>query len=149
MVEVPSLLYQLDELLDRVDFLSVGSNDLAQFLFAADRGNPRVSARFDDLSIPMLRALRHIAERAESHCKQVTMCGEMASKTVSALALIALGYRHLSLVPSAVGPVKAMALELNAGKAEALVNSLIGHKNGADSIREKLIAFAATEGIPL
>src|SRR5882757_1580093 len=149
MVEVPSLLYQLDELLDRVDFLSVGSNDLAQFLFAADRGNPRVSTRFDELSIPMLRALRNIAERGEAHSKPVTLCGEMASKTVGALALIALGYRKLSLVPSAVGPVKAMALELDAGKAEALVNTLSARKNSAGSIREKLIAFAEAEGIPL
>jgi phosphotransferase system, enzyme I, PtsP len=149
MVEVPSLLYQLDELLERVDFLSVGSNDLAQFLFAADRGNPRVSTRFDELSIPMLRALRDIVERGEAHGKPVTLCGEMASKTVSALALIALGYRKLSLVPSAVGPVKAMALELDVGKAETLVKSLIAHKNGGSSIREKLAAFAETEGIPL
>jgi phosphotransferase system enzyme I (PtsP) len=149
MVEVPSLLYQLDELLERVDFLSVGSNDLAQFLFAADRGNPRVSSRFDDLSIPMLRVLQHIAERAGAHGKPVTLCGEMASKTVSALALIALGYRQLSLVPSAIGPVKAMALELDAGKAAMLVRTLIGHKNGCGSIREELTAFAADEGIPV
>lgn len=149
MVEVPSLLYQLDELLDRVDFLSVGSNDLAQFLFAADRGNPRVSTRFDDLSIPMLRALRDIAERGEAHDKPVTVCGEMASKTVGALALIALGYRKLSLVPSAVGPVKAMALELDVGKAATLVKALISHKDGGSSIRDKLVAFAQTEGIPL
>jgi phosphotransferase system enzyme I (PtsP) len=149
MVEVPSLLYQLDELLDRVDFLSVGSNDLAQFLFAADRGNPKVSTRFDDLSVPMLRALRHIAERAEAHGKPVTLCGEMASKTVSALALIALGYRHLSVVPSAVGPVKAMALGLDAGKATALVKTLMAHKNGCGSIRDDLTAFAAAEGVPL
>jgi phosphotransferase system, enzyme I, PtsP len=149
MVEVPSLLYQLDELLDRVDFLSVGSNDLAQFLFAADRGNPRVSTRFDELSMPMLRALRDIAERGEAHAKPVTVCGEMASKTVSALALIALGYRKLSLVPSAVGPIKAMALELDVGKAEALVQALISGKDGGRSIRDKLIAFAETQGIPL
>jgi len=149
MVEVPSLLYQLDELLDRVDFLSVGSNDLAQFLFAADRGNPRVNTRFDELSIPMLRALKDIAERSKVYGKPVTLCGEMASKTVSALALIALGYRKLSLVPSAVGPVKAMALGLDAGKAAVLVDTLIAHKNGTGSIREKLIAFAEAEGIPL
>jgi phosphotransferase system, enzyme I, PtsP len=149
MVEVPSLLYQLDELLERVDFLSVGSNDLAQFLFAADRGNPRVSTRFDELSVPMLRALRGIAERGQAHGKPVTLCGEMASRTVGALALIALGYRSLSLVPSAVGPVKAMALELDVGKAETLVKALIAHKNGGGSIREKLSAFAETEGIPL
>ena len=149
MVEVPSLLYQLDELLDRVDFLSVGSNDLAQFMFAADRGNPRVNTRFDELSIPMLRALKDIAERSKVHGKPVTLCGEMASKTVSALALIALGYRKLSLVPSAVGPVKAMALGLDAGKAKVLVDALIAQRDGAGSIREKLIAFAEAEGIPL
>jgi phosphotransferase system enzyme I (PtsP) len=149
MVEVPSLLYQLDELLDRVDFLSVGSNDLAQFLFAADRGNPKVSSRFDELSIPMLRALRHIVDRAEAHCKPVTLCGEMASQTVSALALIALGFRHLSLVPSAIGPVKAMALELDAGRAAELMRTLVAHKNGCGSIRAELKAFAAAEGVPL
>jgi phosphotransferase system enzyme I (PtsP) len=149
MLEVPALLYQLDELLDRVDFLSVGSNDLAQFLFAADRGNPKVSSRFDDLSVPLLRALRHIAERAEAHSKPVTLCGEMASKTVSAMALIALGYRNLSLVPSAIGPVKAMALELDVGRAAALVRTLIAHKDGGGSIRDELMAFAETEGIPV
>jgi phosphotransferase system enzyme I (PtsP) len=132
-----------------VDFLSVGSNDLAQFLFAADRDNPKVSARFDDLSVPMLRALRHIAERAEAHCKPVTLCGEMASKTLGALALIAIGYRQLSLVPSAIGPVKAMALELDVAKAAALVKTLITHKNGGGSIRNELSAFAETEGIPI
>jgi phosphotransferase system, enzyme I, PtsP len=149
MVEVPSLLYQLDELLDRVDFLSVGSNDLAQFLFAADRGNPRVSTRFDELSVPMLRAMGAIAERGEAHGKPVTVCGEMASKTVGALALIALGYRKLSLVPSAVGPVKAMALELDVGKAATLVKALVSRKDGGSSVRDKLLAFAETEGIPL
>ncbi|MBO0750977.1 MAG: phosphoenolpyruvate--protein phosphotransferase, partial [Bradyrhizobiaceae bacterium] len=149
MVEVPSLLYQLDELLERVDFLSVGSNDLAQFLFAADRGNPKVSSRFDDLSVPMLRAMRHIAEHGEAHGKPVTVCGEMASKTLSALALIAIGYRHLSLVPSAIGPVKAMALELDVAKASALVRTLITHNNGCRSVRSELAAFAAAEGIPV
>jgi phosphotransferase system enzyme I (PtsP) len=149
MVEVPALLYQLDDLLDRVDFLSVGSNDLFQFLFAADRGNPRVNTRFDTLSPPMLRALKEIADRGQTSGKPITLCGEMASKTVDALALIALGFRQLSLTPSAVGPVKAMAMELDAGKAGALVNSLIARKDGMVSIREKLTAFAAAEGIPL
>jgi len=79
----------------------------------------------------------------------VTLCGEMASKTIGALALIALGYRKLSLAPSAVGPVKAMALELDAGKARAMVNELIARKDGAGSIREALTAFAEAEGVPL
>src|SRR5580692_8845879 len=79
MVEVPSLLYQLDELLERVDFFSVGSNDLVQFLYAVDRGNPRVSGRFDALSAPVLRALRDIADKAKVYQKPATVCGEMAS----------------------------------------------------------------------
>ncbi len=79
MVEVPSLLYQLDELLERVDFLSVGSNDLVQFLYAIDRGNPRVSGRFDALSAPVLRALKEIADKSRDHNKPVTVCGELAS----------------------------------------------------------------------
>ena len=149
MLEVPSLLWQLDELLERVDFLSVGSNDLAQFLFAADRGNPKVNTRFDDVSVPMLRALRHVAERGEFHGKPVTLCGEMASRTLSALVLIALGYRQLSLVPSAIGPVKAMALELDVAKAAALINKLISGKHSDASIRSAVAEFAAAEGIPI
>jgi phosphotransferase system, enzyme I, PtsP len=148
MLEVPSLLFQLDELLERVDFLSVGSNDLMQFLYAVDRGNPRVAERFDQLSAPLLRALKDIADRGRAHGKPVTLCGELASKPIGALALAALGYRSLSVAASAVGPVKAMLLELDARKAEKLVCSLIeGPSSG--SIRDKLTAFAESEGIPL
>jgi len=148
MVEVPSLLYQLDELLDRVDFLSVGSNDLMQFLYAVDRGNPRVADRFDQLSAPMLRALKDIVDRGDAHGKPVTLCGELASKPIGALALVALGYRSLSVAPSAVGPVKAMLLELEARKAEKMVCSLI-ERPASSSIRDKLVAFAEAEGLPL
>jgi phosphotransferase system enzyme I (PtsP) len=149
MVEVPSLLYQLDELLERVDFLSVGSNDLIQFMYAADRANPRVANRFDQLSIPILRALKLIADKAHAHGKPVTLCGELASKPLGALALIGIGYRSFSVLPSAVGPVKAMLLELDAGKAERLVVPLIKRSHGAASIRAKLTAFAEAEGLPL
>ena len=149
MVEVPSLLFQLDELLQRVDFLSVGSNDLTQFLFAADRGNARVADRFDALSAPMLRALALVAAAAMKHKRPVTVCGELASKPLGALALTALGYRSLSLVPSAVGPVKAMLLDLDAGKAEAMLRPLIEKPAGSVKIRERLTAFAAEHGLQL
>jgi phosphotransferase system enzyme I (PtsP) len=149
MVEVPSLLFQLDELLERVDFLSVGSNDLVQFFYAVDRGNSRVAGRFDDLSPPVLRALKMIADKAKQHGKPVTLCGELASFTLGALALVGLGYRSLSLVPSAIGPVKAMLLELDAGKAEVLVSALIERADGSASIRDKLVAFAEAEGLPM
>jgi len=149
MVEVPSLLYQLDELLDRVDFLSVGSNDLMQFFYAADRGNRRVAGRFDPLSAPALRVLRTIAEKGKAHKKSVTLCGELASSPLGALALIAIGYRSLSVTPSAIGPVKAMVLDLDAGKAEKLLAPLIDKPAGSVPIRERLKAFAAENGLQL
>jgi len=95
----------------------------------------------------MLRALRDIAERGEAHGKPVTLCGELASKPIGALALVAIGYRALSLAPSAVGPVKAMLLDLNAAKAAALIGPLIDSPAGSVPIRERLKAFAAEQGL--
>ena len=147
MVEVPSLLYQLDELLEHVDFLSVGSNDLVQFLYAVDRGNARVAGRFDALSAPVLRALKDIAEKAREYKKPVTLCGELASQPLGALALIAIGYRALSLTPSAVGPVKAMLLDLDCGKIAGFLTPLIDKPKGSTSIRLQLEKFAADNGL--
>jgi phosphotransferase system enzyme I (PtsP) len=149
MLEVPSLLFQLDELLERVDFLSVGSNDLMQFLYAADRGNVRVSERFDPLSTPVLRALKDIADRAKKHAKPVALCGELASQPIGALALAILGYRSLSLSPSAVGPVKALLLDLNCRKGEEAILPLLARPAGSVSIRNELERFAAAEGLQL
>jgi phosphotransferase system enzyme I (PtsP) len=149
MLEVPSLLFQLDEMLDRVDFLSVGSNDLMQFLYAADRGNTRVSERYDPLSAPVLRALKEIADKARKHNKPVALCGELASQPIGALALTILGYRALSLSPSAIGPVKAMLLELDTKKGAAEILPFLAEPIGSVSIRHKLEGFAAAEGLQL
>jgi phosphotransferase system, enzyme I, PtsP len=149
MVEVPSLLYQLDELLEHADFLSVGSNDLVQFLYAIDRGNPRVSGRFDPLSAPVLRALKDIADKSRQYGKPVTVCGELASQPLGALALTALGYRSLSLTPSAVGPVKAMLLELDCRKVTEFLNPLIEKPTAAVQIRAQLENFAASEALQI
>jgi phosphotransferase system, enzyme I, PtsP len=149
MVEVPSLLYQLDELLERADFLSVGSNDLVQFLYAIDRGNPRVASRFDPLSPPVLRALKDIADRGHAHNKSVTLCGELASQPIGALALAAIGYRSLSLSPSAMGPVKAVLLELDCRKAAQFLSPLIHKTDGGKPIRGRLEDFAAQEGLQI
>jgi len=149
MVEVPSLLYQLDELLEHVDFLSVGSNDLVQFLYAVDRGNPRVSGRFDPLSAPVLRALKDIVDKAQAHNKPVTLCGELASQPIGALALVAIGYRSLSLTPSAVGPVKAMLLDLDCRKIAAFLCPLIDQSTRGVQIRAQLEKFAAENGLQI
>jgi phosphotransferase system enzyme I (PtsP) len=149
MVEVPALLYQLDELLERVDFLSVGSNDLVQFLYAIDRGNARVADRFDPLSRPVLAALKAIVDKGRAYGKPVTLCGELASKPIGALALVALGYRSLSLSPSAIGPVKALLLETNARKAAEMLYPLVEKPVPGASIRERLTQFAEAEGLAL
>jgi phosphotransferase system enzyme I (PtsP) len=148
MVEVPALLFQLDELLKRADFLSVGSNDLFQFLFAVDRGNSKVSERFDTLAAPVLRALRSIVEKGNAAGKSVSLCGEMASQPLGALALLALGYRSLSLSATAHGPVKALILELDVAKAEAMMKPLLDAPSGSVSIRDRLRAFAEAEKLP-
>ncbi len=149
MLEVPSLLFQLDELLERVDFLSVGSNDLMQFLYAADRGNARVAERFDVLSTPVLRALKEVADKARKHDKPVALCGELASQPIGALALAIIGYRALSLSPSAIGPVKALLLDLDCKKAAAEILPFLDQPVGSVSIRHKLEGFAAAEGLQL
>jgi phosphotransferase system enzyme I (PtsP) len=146
MLEVPSLLFALDDLLERVDFLSVGSNDLVQFLFAADRGNAQVANRFDPLSPPALRVLKLIADTCKKHDKPFTLCGELAAKPLEAMTLIALGFRSLSLSPAMIGPVKAMVLALDASEAEKAVLPLL---QAGGSGREKLQAFAAAAGIPV
>ncbi len=149
MVEVPALLFQLEELLARVDFLSVGSNDLMQFLYAADRGNSRVSDRFDPLSAPVLRALKDIADKGRKHGKPVALCGELASQPIGALALAILGYRSLSLSPSMVGPVKALLLDLDCRKGEQAILPLLEKPVGSVSIRAQLEKFAEAEGLQL
>jgi phosphotransferase system enzyme I (PtsP) len=149
MLEVPSLLFQLDELFERVDFLSVGSNDLMQFLYAADRGNSHVAGRFDPLSTPVLRALKDIVDRGRKHGKPVALCGELASQPIGAMALTILGYRTLSVSPSAVGPVKALLVDLDCRKGQDAIMPLLQQPIGSVSIRHKLEGFAAAEGLQL
>ena len=149
MIEVPSLLFQLPEIAEAADFLSVGSNDLMQYLFAADRDNKRVAKRFDVLSLPMLRALKAIVDVGRATGTPVTLCGEMGGRPLEALALIGLGYRSLSMAPSSLGPVKAMLLELNAAYAGRQLESLLANDDPKLSVRETLRQFAKEHGVPV
>jgi phosphotransferase system enzyme I (PtsP) len=125
MLEVPSLAEMLDQLLPRVDFLSVGTNDLTQFLFAADRADPRLALRYDWLSPAILRFLRRIVREAAAAKVPVRLCGEMGGRPLEAMALIGIGITNFSITPAAVGPVKAMIRSLDAGAARAKLEQLL------------------------
>jgi phosphotransferase system, enzyme I, PtsP len=142
MVEVPSLLWQLDEIAAAADFLSVGSNDLMQYLYAVDRDNRRVSSRFDPLSVGFLRALRSIAQAGARHGTVVTLCGEMGGEPLEAMALMAIGYRELSMSAASIGPVKAMTLSLNIGEVEREVEAMLAKGREDASLRDQLQRLA-------
>lgn len=147
MLEVPALLWQLPALCARADFISVGTNDLVQFLFAADRGNPRVADRYDPLSPASLKVLGEIARACAALGTPVTVCGEMAGRPIEAMALIGLGFRALSMAPAAVGPVKAMIRSLDIAALTAFIDSLTDV--AAHSFRGNFHDFARDRGISL
>ncbi len=147
MFEVPALAWQLPELLSRVDFLSVGSNDLRQFLFASDRGNPRIAERYDTLSPAMLGVLNQLVRESAAAGIQLSLCGEMAGRTLDAMALIGLGFRSLSMVPPAVGPVKMMVRSLDLGRLQTYFSEVQGTTVG--SLRGRLRAFARDHNVAL
>ncbi|MCF8479779.1 MAG: phosphoenolpyruvate--protein phosphotransferase [Rhodospirillum sp.] len=148
MLEVPSLVWQLPALLkDGVDFVSIGSNDLMQFTFASDRGNPRIAGRYDPLSPPALSLLKRILDLCNIAAVPVSLCGEMASRPLEALALTGLGFRFLSLAAPGMGPVKQMILSTNLSDVKPYVMSLLDLPDV--SVRGKLRAFAKDHGIEL
>jgi phosphotransferase system enzyme I (PtsP) len=147
MLEVPSLLWQLPALLKRVDFLSIGTNDLAQFLYACDRGNPRLADRYDMLSAPMLALFRDVIAKCHAAETPLSMCGEMAGSPIEAMVLVALGFRTLSVTANAVGPVKAMIRSLDAGALAGYLDE-IGERPD-HSLRRWLEAYARDHAVAL
>jgi phosphotransferase system enzyme I (PtsP) len=147
MMEVPALAWQMPALLDRVDFLSIGSNDLAQFMFAVDRGNPRISDRYDVLSPGMLSFLRSIASAAREKNVPLSVCGEMAGRPLDAMALLGVGVRALSMSGPQVGPVKAMLRSLSLPSLESYMEGL--YNLPVRSVREELRHFAVDHGVIL
>ena len=140
MIEVPSILFQLDEILQQVDFVSVGTNDLYQFVFACDRGNPRLTARYDVLSAPFLKLMKMIVDKAGQYKVYCSVCGEMASNPLEAMVLIGLGYRNLSVSGAAYANVKKMILSMKNEDVSDYVRSLL--KSTKTSVRPQLLAYA-------
>jgi phosphotransferase system enzyme I (PtsP) len=125
MLEVPSLAEMLDQLLPRIDFLSIGTNDLTQFLFAADRSDPRLAQRYDWLSPAILRFLKRVLDAARAANVPARICGEMAGRPLEAMALIGIGAENISITPAGVGPVKAMVRSLDAAAVRARLEQML------------------------
>ena len=145
MIEVPSVLWQLPAILGKLDFVAVGSNDLVQYLFAADRNNPKTAARYDALSPPFLNAMAHLLAAAAKTGVPVTLCGEMAGRPLDAMALVGLGFRRLSMAPAEIGPVKKMLRSLTLAPVAEFVDELRALPDR--SVRDRLRAFALDHGI--
>jgi phosphotransferase system enzyme I (PtsP) len=147
MLEVPGLAECLDLLLPRLDFLSIGTNDLTQFLFAADRAHPKLAERYDWLSPAILRFLRRVSLPARERGIPVTVCGEMGGRTLEAMALLGLGIERLSITPIAVGPIKAMVRSLDLSKLKAEMDGWLASPPA--NMRATLIDWANAHGVEL
>lgn len=140
MIEAPALLWHLDALLPLTDFVSVGTNDLFQYMYAADRTNPLVSDRYDPLSPPALRALAEIQKKCAETGTPVSVCGELAGRPLEAFALITLGFTRLSAPAGGVGPVKRMILSADLTAARRGMANLLG--SSAGSVRNEIESLA-------
>jgi len=145
MIEVPALLWDLERLLELVDFASVGTNDLFQFLTAADRNNPRTDKRFETLKLANLRILATIAETAARLGKPVSVCGEMAGTPLGAIALVGCGFQSFSMSPARIAHIKAILQELDVAVVQARIQALSGQPGG--SVRREIGDLAQDFGI--
>lgn len=153
MLEVPALMWQLDDLLREVDFVSVGSNDLLQFLFAADRGSPSLYNRYDLLSQPVFSMLEHLLVAAGAARGgagvPVSLCGEAASRPLEALALVGLGFTSLSMSASGIMKIKALLAELDLAAFRPVLTSIRRGASASASLREPIGVWAREHGLPV
>ncbi len=145
MLEVPSLAEQLDLIAPKISFLSIGTNDLTQFLFAADRSNPKLAERYDWLSLSVMRFLRRVVASVAAMPIDVTVCGEMGGRQMEAMALIGLGIRRLSITPASVGPIKELVRKLDIRELERAMEGWL--TSPPENFREALADWAAERGI--
>jgi phosphotransferase system enzyme I (PtsP) len=145
MLEVPALAEQLDVLAPKLSFLSIGTNDLTQFLFAADRSNPKLAARYDWLSPSILRFIRRVLGSLDGSTIDVTVCGEMGGRQLEALALIGAGIRRLSITPAAVGPIKELVRRIDLAEITAAMDGWLASPPA--NLRAELEQWACAHGI--
>ncbi|MFM5932462.1 MAG: phosphoenolpyruvate--protein phosphotransferase [Novosphingobium sp.] len=145
MLEVPALAEMLDVLAPKLSFLSIGTNDLTQFLFAADRANPKLAERYDWVSPAILRFIRRVVKGIEGHDVKLAVCGEMGGRRLEALALLGVGIRRLSITPASIGPIKELITQVDTREIAAAMEGWLA--NPPASLRAELMAWAAERGI--
>ena len=145
MLEVPSLAEQMDELIKKAAFISVGTNDLTQFLFAADRANPKIAARYDWLTPAILRFLARVVKGVQGHPVTLSVCGEMGGRRLEALALLGLGFKRLSITPAAVGPIKELVRKVDLGQLQPAMRRWLSSPPA--NLRETMEAWARERDI--
>lgn len=142
MIEVPALLFQLPALMAEADFVSIGSNDLLQFLFAADRGTPALANRYDLLSAPVLDALERVVEAARKENVEVSVCGEHASRPLDAMVLAAIGITTLSMPAPSLLRLKSMLAQVDLHALREVLTALRRTQAGPASLREPIASWA-------
>ncbi|MDH8273985.1 phosphoenolpyruvate--protein phosphotransferase [Klebsiella pneumoniae] len=146
MLEVPSMVFMLPQLASRIDFISVGTNDLTQYLLAVDRNNTRVASMYDSLHPAVLRALAMIAHDAEHFGIDLRLCGEMAGDPMCVTILIGLGYRHLSMNGRSVARVKYLLRRIDIEEAQELSRRSLDAQMTAE-VRHQVAAFMERRGL--
>ncbi|OYX49697.1 MAG: phosphoenolpyruvate--protein phosphotransferase [Alphaproteobacteria bacterium 32-64-14] len=147
MVETPSLAFSIDSLKGKADFLSIGTNDLMQFFFAADRDNARLSGRYDLLSRPAMRLLQRMRQRADEAELPITVCGEAAGRPLEALALVAIGYRRLSMQASRIAPIKLLIRSVDMETLSLRVQAALDRQD--QSVRNAMLSVADEFGLKI
>jgi phosphotransferase system enzyme I (PtsP) len=146
MLEVPSMVFLMPHLSSRVDFISVGTNDLTQYLLAVDRNNTRVASIYDSLHPALLRALAMIAQDAERNGLDLRLCGEMAGDPMCVPILIGLGFRHLSMNGRSVARVKYLLRNIELEEAQNLAQRSLDAQFTTE-VRHQVAAFMERRGL--
>ena len=147
MLEVPALAEVLDLLLPKLSFLSVGTNDLTQFLFAADRANPKLAQRYDWLSPAIIRFLRRVVQESVGTGVDLGVCGEMGGRRLEALALMGIGFRRLSITPAAVGPIKELVRRIDLVELSSAMSGWLS--DPSINLRDALMQWAKARDLDI
>lgn len=146
MLEVPSMIFMLPHLANRIDFISVGTNDLTQYILAVDRNNTRVANIYDSLHPGMLRVLAVIAQEAEKYGIDLRLCGEMAGDPMCVAILIGMGYQHLSMNGRSIARVKYLLRNIDYDDAKNLAERSL-EAQLATEVRHQVAAFMERRGL--